>query len=141
MSESENAGIARKIVKAVPDYDFDVVHDLVTDDIVVEQPFPALGQPQQYSGREAFVAAMKLVPSIFEQFKLTIKDLYDCPDDNVVIFEQSSRGVFSLNGDIYENDYVMLFKFDKGKVALWREYYNPEVMARGIGPILDKMSS
>ncbi|MEL7028238.1 MAG: nuclear transport factor 2 family protein, partial [Pseudomonadota bacterium] len=128
MSESKNAGVARRIIRAVSEFDFDTVHALTCQDIVVEQPFPALGQPERYEGAEAFVSGLRLVPTVFSSFELTIGELFDCPEDEVVIFEQTSRGVFNLNGEIYENRYVMIFKFRDGKVAVWREYYNPETM-------------
>ena len=141
MTESTNAGIARAIIQAVSDFDFATVHDLVAEDVLVEQGYPALGQPEQYRGKEAFIAGLKLVPTLFSEFQLTIKALYECPDQNLVIFEQTSRGVFLLNGEVYQNDYVMFFWFEDGLVRRWKEYYNPEVMARDMGAVLAQMSA
>ena len=138
-SESNNATLTRKIVQAISDYQFDAVLDYVTDDLIVEQPYAALGQPERYQGRDDFVAGLKFIPGMFKEFKLTIKELYDCPSQDVIIFEQDSRGILNLDGSVYQNHYVMLYKFRDGKVALWREYYNPEIMTRDLGPVIAKM--
>jgi ketosteroid isomerase-like protein len=80
------------------------------------------------------------VPTIFKEFKLTIDRIYDCPDDDVVAFEQTSRGVFAIDDSEYANRYMMIFGFRDGKICSWTEYYDSRIMTEKMGPILAKMA-
>jgi ketosteroid isomerase-like protein len=140
MQESRNVQITRQVIQAVNDYRFDAILDLATDDIVVLQPFAAVGQPERYRGREAFVNGLRFIPTLFRSFKLEISAVYDCPEDNAVAFEQSSRGIFNVDGSEYTNLYMMIFRFRCGKVSEWVEHYDPRRMTEALTPILAKMS-
>lgn len=141
MMESENVRLVRALGQAVSDYDFDKVEAMVADDIVVEQPFPAMGMPERMQGREQFLGGLRFVPTMFKEFKLTITQVYDCPDDNIVAFEQTSRGIFNVDGSEYRNRYMMIFGFRGGKVYLWKECYDSRIMTEKMTPIMAKMSA
>lgn len=132
--KEERLATAVEILRAISSFEFQKAHDLVTEDVIVEQGYPALGQPEQYQGREAFIAGLNFVPSIFEEFQLSIIEAYDVPEKDMLIFEQRSRGIVKTTQEVYDNLYVMMFKFRDGKVYHWREYYNPEIMTTGLGP-------
>jgi ketosteroid isomerase-like protein len=38
--------------------------------------------------------------------------------------EAQSEGEL-VKGGTYSNRYVFIFKFEKGKILLWKEYFNP----------------
>ena len=141
MSESANVGLVRAAMKAVSDYEFDAVEAMVADDIVIQVPFAALGMPERIEGRAQFVGGLRFIPNMFKEFKLTIGEVYDCPEDDIVAFEQTSRGTFAVDGSEYANRYMMLFGFRDGKIRLWKEYYNSQVMTEKMAPILAKMQA
>jgi ketosteroid isomerase-like protein len=140
MIESTNVRTTRALIGAMNDGDFEAVNSMVTEDIVVLQPFAAMGMPERMEGRDAFMAGVSFVPHMFRLFKLTISEVYDCPDDDVVVFEQTSHGVFHVDGSEFGNRYIMKFAFRAGKVCLWQEVYDSRIMTEKITPIMAKMA-
>ncbi len=134
-AESENVRIVREIVRAVSDYDFDVVARHLHDELVIECPFPAFFQGPLRRGGPQVAAGFAFIPQIFKTFRLSITEIYDCPGQNVVVFEQTSEGEF-VSGTKYANRYVMILGFRDGKVVLWRECFDPIVMNRCMAPLL-----
>lgn len=141
VTETANVRRVRCAMQAVSDFDFDAVEAMVTDDIVVVQPFPAMGMPERMEGREQFIGGLRFVPTMFREFKLTISDIYDCPEENVVAFEQTSHGIFNLDGSEYRNRYMMIFGFRDGQICLWKEYYDSRVMTEKMTPIMSRLSA
>lgn len=139
MTESANVRLARAAMQAMSDYDFDAVERMVAEDVVVRQPFAAMGMPQVMRGRAKFMDGVRFVPSMFKEFKLTIRNIYDCPDQNAVAFEQTSRGIFNIDGSEYRNSYMMIFEFHDGKITSWTEYYDSRIMTEIMTPIMAKM--
>jgi ketosteroid isomerase-like protein len=134
-SESQNVRTVREIARAVSDYDFGAVARCLHEDLVIECPFPAFFQGPMRRGGVQVAAGFAFIPQIFKSFKLHITEIYDCPQQNVVVFEQTSEGVF-VTGAPYANRYLMVFGFRDGKVVLWRECFNPIVMNEGMAPLL-----
>jgi len=127
-----NADTARKVIELVSSFQFDAVEDHVHDDIVMEAPYQAFHNGPMRRGREAFMAGMRFVPNVFKTFTLNIHELYDCEDQQVVVLEMTSMGVFAASGGTYQNRYVLILGFRDSQVYLWREFFNPEVMNAGM---------
>lgn len=134
-TESRNVRTVREIARAVSDYDFEVIAQHLHDDLVIECPFPAFFQGPLRRGGSQVAAGFGFIPQIFKSFRLTITEVYDCPEQDVVVFEQTSEGVL-VTGAPYANRYVMIFGFRDGKVVLWRECFNPVVMNESMAPLL-----
>ena len=138
MSEQlSNAEITRKVIDHVSNYEFDQINQHIHEDIVIEVPFQAFHAGPMRRGKELFMSGMQVVPSVFKKFKLNIHELYDCPGQDVVVFEQTSMAIFAANGATYQNRYIMVFGFRDGKINLWREFFNPELMNAGWRFMLD----
>jgi ketosteroid isomerase-like protein len=80
-------------------------------------------------------AGFAFIPQVFRSFRLTITEIYDCPEQDVVVFEQTSDGELH-SGAHFANRYVMILGFRDGKVVLWRECFDPIVMNRAMAPLL-----
>ncbi|MEM6583945.1 MAG: nuclear transport factor 2 family protein [Pseudomonadota bacterium] len=132
-----HADITRKVIAHVCAYQFDELSQYIHDDIVMEAPFQAFHNGPMKRGKDRFMQGMQFVPNVFKTFSLNIHELYDCPEQDVVVFEQTSMGVFVANGDTYQNRYIMVFGFRDGKIILWREFFNPEIMNAGMLFMLD----
>ena len=128
MAESRNVETTRNVISLVSDFRFDEIAQYIHEDIVMEAPFQAFHQGPMKRGREPFLMGMRFVPTVFKSFKLNIHEIYDCPDQDVVVFEQTSFGIFAANGKSYQNRYIMVFGFRDGQIILWREFFNPEIM-------------
>ena len=140
MSVSQNVQSVRNIIEAVNRFDIDYVTGLATEDIVIDQPFAAMGFPERQQGHESFVEAMNGIPAMFSSFNLEISQVYDVPGQDIVIFEMESKAVFAINGASYANRYIMVFGFRDGKLCLWREYYNPLLLEEQMAPIMALMA-
>ena len=134
-AESPNVKTVREIVRAVSAYEFDVVAHHLHEDLVIECPFPAFFQGPLRRGGAQVAAGFAFIPQIFKTFKLHITDIYDCPEQDVVVFEQTSEGEF-VAGGTFANRYVMILGFRDGKVVLWRECFDPIVMNQAMVPLL-----
>ena len=132
MSESHNVEVTRTVIDLVCDYRFDELEQYIHEDIVMEAPYQAFHQGPMKRGRAAFMAGFSFIPTVFKSFKLNIHEVYDCPDQDVVVFEQTSFGILAANGKTYQNRYIMVFGFRDGKIILWREFFNPELMNEGL---------
>jgi len=127
-----SAEIARRVIELVSSFQFDEIEQYIHEDIVVEAPYQAFHNGPMRRGKTAFMEGMRFVPNVFKAFSLKIHELYDCPEQEAVVFEQTSMGVFAANGGTYQNRYIMVFKFRDGKIHLWREFFNPEIMNAGM---------
>ena len=132
-----NAEITRKVIDLVSNYEFDQIGPYIHEDIVMEAPYQAFHNGPMRRGKDLFMTGMGFVPDVFKTFKLNIHELYDCPDQDVVVFEQTSMGIFAANGGTYQNRYIMVFAFRDGQIVLWREFFNPEIMNAGMLFMLD----
>lgn len=132
-----NADVVRKVTELVSNFQFDEIEQYIHDEIVMEAPYQAFNHGPMRRGRKKFMEGVAFIPQVFEKFKLNICELYECQEKNTVIIEQTSFGVFVANKGTYQNRYVMVYGFRDGKIDLWREYFNPEVMNAGMICLLD----
>ena len=132
-----NADVTRKVIDLVSAFEFDEIAQYIHEDIVMEAPYQAFHNGPMRRGGDLFMEGMRFVPNVFKKFKLNIHELYDCPEQDVVVFEQTSMGIFVANGGTYQNRYIMVFGFRDGKIVLWREFFNPEIMNASLLFMLD----
>ena len=133
-----NAETARHVIELVSAFRFDDIEAFVHEDIVMECPYQAFHTGPMRRGKADFMEGMRFVPTVFKSFQLNIHELYDCPEQDTVVLEQTSLGVFLSSGGTYQNRYILVFKFRDGQIYLWREFYNPEVMNRGMLSMFDE---
>lgn len=132
-----NAETARRVIELVSNYQFDDIEQYVHDDIVMEAPYQAFHTGPLRRGKQAFMTGMRFVPNVFKTFSLNIHELYDCREQDVVVLEMTSVGIFLANSGTYQNRYIVVFQFKDGKIHLWREFFNPETMNAGMQFMLD----
>src|SRR5690606_18254413 len=123
-----NAEICEKISQLVSEFRFDEIEKYIHEDIVMEAPYQAVHQGPMRRGKAKFMAGFQFIPKIFQSFSTKTHELYDCPEQSVVIRETTSFGVFIENGKVYQNRYIIVQGFRDGKIVLWREFFNPERM-------------
>lgn len=134
--ESHNVQVVRALTRAVSEKRFEEVRQYLHDECVVDVPYQAFFQGPMRRGGQGVAAGFAFIPQVFSEFVLTLTEIYDCPRQNSVVFEQVSSGVLAATGGAFANRYLMILGFRDGKVVLWREYFNPETMNALLAPLL-----
>lgn len=132
-----NTETARRVIELVNAYEFDELEKHIHEDIVMEAPYQAFHQGPLRRGKRRFMEGFRFVPNVFKTFKLNIHELYACPEQDTVILEMTSVGIFAGNNGTYQNRYVVIFQFKDGLIYLWREFFNPETMNDGMRFMLE----
>ena len=112
---------------------------LVADDIVWELAYaPSLGHPARLSGREAVVGHATWFVGAVESFRFFDLRVYALADPDGAVAEVKAEGIISATGRSYRQDYVVLLRAERGKIAFLREYFDPVRAARALDvPLLD----
>ncbi|NKC34325.1 nuclear transport factor 2 family protein [Falsiroseomonas selenitidurans] len=103
--------------------------------VVVEQPYQLPGQPDRFEGRAAVEA---FFARLFEQFSAArfvgTPRISPFADGRGVVVETSGDFVLAGSGRPYRNRYVFVLELDAaGRVAAFREYFNPLAVAEIVG--------
>jgi ketosteroid isomerase-like protein len=131
-----NADRVREVLRRLGEADFDGTGELLADDFVQEYPYvPMVGAPARIEGVEPFLDFVRPGMTAFEPYRYTIEELFETTDPAVVVAEYTSHSRLLASGAPYSNRYIGVFRFaDDGRLALWREYLNPQVIAEVFGP-------
>lgn len=105
--------------------------DLFTPDVVFEFPFAPEGFPTKLEGRNALSAHLaRLGPLIaFDAFHLEAAHI--CGETVVLEFTCDGRGVET--GIAYDQAYVSVIALRGGRIARYRDYWNPLVAIAALG--------
>jgi uncharacterized protein len=132
IDEHDGVGIVRRLIERVGALDIDGVMALLADDFVLELPFRVDGGPRRLVGEEA-KSFIKLMPKLFSQLPFVDVTIHGPVPSGQIVAEYRSEGV-TRNGRPYENAYVGFFEVEDGRVAAWREYFDPTVIATAFAP-------
>lgn len=113
------------------------IGELITDDAVFDVPYapPAEGVTLPAIGRDAFVRMFtEATANLFSEIEMTVGDIYLGADAGVAVVEYRSKGTVSFTGRPYRNSYCGIFRFREGRIALWREYFNPQELEKSAAP-------
>jgi ketosteroid isomerase-like protein len=119
--------VVRRLLELVGSFEIDDALDLVTHDLVLELPFRADGGPRRLEGDDA-KSFIRSIPKLFERLPFRDVVVHGCLPSGVVVAEYRSDGT-TRAGRRYSNSYVAFFELRAGRVANWREYFDPNVVA------------
>jgi len=86
------------------------------------------------SGKQKYLAGVGILQSLFPAgLAYTIETL--TAEEDRVAAEVRSRGAL-VNGDIFQNVYVFMFRIRDGRIASVAEHFNPQVVRDMIMPLL-----
>jgi len=137
----ENSGkyLFRKLLGYLEVLDFDSIAELLAPDAEIQFPFGADSAPR--IGRDRIVDYLRVEMGGFvKSMKYDVEREFECADPAWTIAEYSSVGVLT-SGVCYENRYVGLLQARNGKVAIFREYFNPVRTAEAAGAGASSASS
>ena len=106
---------------------------LWTDDSVLEFPFAPTGAVNSYVGREAILAYMSGTAGEIKVNGVRATTVHPLLDPSAVIVELQIDGTMASTGAAYDQRYVAFFKLQGGRIAVYREYWNPLITIAAVG--------
>ena len=98
-------------------------------------------RPVGYGGPNGIRALLGSMFVMFEKFTLTLTDIYDLLDPNMLVARYRGDALGRAKPVVYQNDYIGVFEFRDGKITLWREFDNPQVSAAMIAEFADDVGA
>ena len=97
------------------------------DDIVLEFPFAPPGRPRRVEGKDAVEQYLRAYPGQVEFEEVTNLEIHQTVDPETAVIEMTAKGHVKANGAPYEMSYVVVLKTVDGRMALYRDYWDPLV--------------
>jgi uncharacterized protein len=98
--------------------------DGFTEDGVLEFPYPAWGLPSRMQGRKALLTQMTMFR---EQLKVEFSEpeFYTATEDGLVIAAFTGECTLTATGGRYHQTYLSVVRYEQGRIALFRDFWNP----------------
>lgn len=105
--------------------------DLFTEDVVFEFPYAPEGLPVRLEGLPSLADHLARVGPMLELRAFTLHAVY--PSEAAVIVEFSCQGQGVATGLPYDQDYISVVTLREGRIARYRDYWNPMVVLDAFG--------
>lgn len=135
LKRKENEQVVASFLQLLADKKMDEWGELWAKKAVQDMPFSPSGFPKRVEGREALIKHYSGLPETYGSMafpELTFRPMLD-PD--WVLAEYRGELEVIATGNSYNNYYCGLFHLQKGRILLFREYYNPNALTRAFGGI------
>lgn len=125
---SPNAALAVKALAIAGNREFDRLHSVCTQDVILEFPFWP-GGARSWTGIDEMIRKFS-VEKVFTSFRIDVVKVFDAGD--TVIVEATSEGIYPTDREPYRNHYLFALTCKDGMIVRWNEFFNPlEVMKQG----------
>lgn len=141
-NQDDSLSTAKAFLSALSKRDADSALLLLSEEAVLEMPYPLAGGENQYGARRMWGEPLRQYVTGITQRNSKIafnNTVWRKADDGTVFLECDGDMVRSKDGKRYQNKYILLFQVSDGKITLWREYFNPVVAARTFGIPLESL--
>ena len=129
-----NKQTLRRAMSGITNLDTDAIRAELHNSAILQLPFePAVPD----SDRDGFLQLLSMMFVMFKQFTITITDIYDLVDPNMLVARYRSDAEGRDKPVSYQNEYIGVFGFVDGKITLWLEYANPEASHAAIAKFAD----
>jgi uncharacterized protein len=108
---------------------FDEWIELWADDGVCEFPFATAGRPNRLCGKDEILEYMTQYPARISIEGVEALRVHLGVDPHVVVVEMTIRGTATETGKPYNQQFVIVGETKDGKLAHYREYWNPLISA------------
>jgi len=112
---------------------FDEWIELWADDGVCEFPFAAEGRPNRLCGKGEILEYMTQYPGRISIEGVDELRVHLGLDPHVAVVEMTIRGLATETGKPYNQQFVIVGETKDGKLAHYREYWNPLISAEAFG--------
>ena len=129
-----NKQTLRRAMSGITALDTDAIRAELHDSAILQLPFePAVPD----SDRDGFLQLLSMMFVMFRKFEISITEIYDLLDPDMLIARYRSDAVGRDKPVAYQNEYIGIFRFLDGKITFWREYNNPEVAHAAVAKFAD----
>ena len=118
----QNMEVLKTAISSIGTGNSEVFSNLYTEDWVLELPYSE--PPKVLTGINEILTYLKPQMGKLE-FTLTLTEIFECLDPNLLIAEYVSEGSSSITNKPYQNTYIGLWRFREGKICGVKEYLNP----------------
>ena len=132
-----NKQTLRRAMAGIGALDLDAVIAELHDDVQFELPYEKAVPDSGQDGIRNLLGSMFVM---FEKFTLTLTDIYDMLDPNMLVARYRGDAVGRAKPVAYRNDYIGVFEFRDGLITLWREFDNPMVSAAMVAEFAEDSS-
>lgn len=113
--------------------DWDNWIELWADNGVCEFPFAPEGHVRELVGKKEILDYMTGYPGEIEIGAVEKMTVHPMAQANIVSVELSVSGQVVATGNPYNQSYVIFLEAEEGKIAQYREYWNPLVTMQAYG--------
>ncbi len=117
-----NIEVLKTAISSIGTGNSEIFSSLYTEDWVLELPYSE--PPKVLTGINEILAYLKPQMGKLE-FTLTLTEIFECLDPNLLIAEYFSEGRSTITNKPYQNTYIGLWRFREGKICGVKEYLNP----------------
>ena len=110
---------------AIQSGDLQTLIELCADDVVFEFPFAPPGRPGKVAGKQAVGEYLSAIPSRIQFDRLSNLEMHQTLNPDVAIVEMTAVGCVKQTGEPYEMSYVVVLTASNGRIARYRDYWNP----------------
>ena len=126
-----NIEVLKTAISSIGTGNSEIFSSLYTEDWVLELPYSE--PPKVLKGIDEILAYLKPQMGKLE-FTLTLTEIFECLDPNLLIAEYFSEGRSTITNKPYQNTYIGLWKFREGKICGVKEYLNPLIATEANTP-------
>ena len=102
--------------------------DMFTSDGVIEFPYAPADFPTRLEGREAIASHARMVSQLLSIEELLDVEVLYSQERTKVVLEFCCEGMVRATGKPYRQRYVSVITLRDGRIALYRDYWNPLVV-------------
>ncbi len=134
IERQKSVAAVRSFLESLEAKDMERFENLWAEDAVQDMPYSPEGFPKRVSGRENLVRHYANWPEISGRADFTSHlVIYPTQDPQLVFAEWRGDVEVIPTGRKYLQTYGGLFHVEKGKIALFREYYDPAAFSHAFG--------
>ena len=127
----QNMEVLKTAISSIGTGNSEVFSNLYTEDWVLELPYSE--PPKVLTGINEILTYLKPQMGKLE-FTLTLTEIFECLDPNLLIAEYVSEGRSTITDKPYQNTYIGLWRFREGKICGVKEYLNPLIATEANTP-------
>lgn len=105
--------------------DYAAFFNLFTDDVVFEFPYTPEPNPKRLDGKVALQQYVKKLEKMFDITSFTNPVIHVAADAPVFFAQFEGSGKNLVTGRSYEQSYIAVVEVQDGKIAHYKEYWNP----------------
>ena len=126
-----NIEVLKTAISSIGTGNSEIFSSLYTEDWVLELPYSE--PPKVLTGINEILTYLKPQMGKLE-FTLTLTEIFECLDPNLLIAEYFSEGKSTITNKPYQNTYIGLWRFREGKICGVKEYLNPLIATEANTP-------